>query len=378
MPYAQQAGYGRVSCGAWWKNTDGGLVRRGCAGRAEGGDRGTVFGRRRWRTPWSSGTSGASGEPWSPGPPRATWAPKTTRSPWAEPALPAAEPNVHTSEQPSSGEQMTSEAPSEAPSGATHSTTGHSTTVHSTTVKVIPPGATPPAGTGTAPSRPGAPGGASGVIPSQPSAPAEESTGSPPESADPPRPRVIRIPAPIGGRRPGGSASAASGTKQGRRRSRSPSADREAASGDAPPWERVEQDGRGRTAPIVIVIAVAVVCALLGGLAAFTATLGGSAPASPRPAASIAPAGATAPGARAGTGATGTGVKHTAVGHRSSGHPVSSHTGSDHTRSSGHPSNSGHDSSSRLAPDGRSGQPRSGCPGRWAGCPCGPGGSTTS
>ena len=96
------------------KNSERELVRLGCAGQVEGGGSGTVFGRRRWRTPWSSGTSG---EPWSPGPVRPTWAPKTTRSPWAEPPLPPREPAVHPSGQPS-GTPTTSEAPSEEPSEA--------------------------------------------------------------------------------------------------------------------------------------------------------------------------------------------------------------------------------------------------------------------
>jgi hypothetical protein len=48
-----------------------------------------VFGRRRWRTPWSSGTSG---ELSSPRPVQLTWAPKTTRSPQAKPSPTPAEP----------------------------------------------------------------------------------------------------------------------------------------------------------------------------------------------------------------------------------------------------------------------------------------------
>ena len=289
-----------------------------------------MFGRRRWRMPWSSGTSG---EPWSPEPVRVRW---------AEPSLPPAEPNVHTSDQPSSGAQMTSEAPSEAPSGA----------MHTSTVRVIPPGGTPSARTGTAPIPPGA-------IPSQPAAPPEESTGSPPGSADPTRTRVIRIPALIGIRPPGDSASVSTGAQRTRGRSRSASTAREAASVDAPPWERVGQDGPGRVAPIVI--AIAVLCVLLGGLAAFAATLGGSAPASPGPAASIAPAGATASGPRAGTGAGAgaaakhTAAKHTAAGHTAAGHASGGHASSTehnssrHASSTNHKSGSGHASSSAHA-----------------------------
>ena len=217
---------------------------------------------------------------------------------------------------------MTSEAPSEAPSGA----------MHTSTVRVIPPGMTPSARTGTAPIPPGA-------IPSQPAAPPEESTGSPPGSADPTRTRVIRIPAPIGGGPPGDSASVSTGAQRTRGRSRSASTAREAASPDAPAWERVGQDQPGRVAPIVI--AIAVLCVLLGGLATFAATLGGSAPASPGPAASIAPAGATASGPHAGTGASGAGAKHTAAGHASSGRASSTeHNSSAHASSSGHASSS--------------------------------------
>ena len=271
-----------------------------------------MFGRRRWRMPWSSGTSGTSGEPWSPEPVRVRW---------AEPSLPSAEPNVHTSDHPSSGAQMTSEAPSEAPSGP----------MSSSTVKVIPPGVTATAGTGTAPSRTGGP----GATPSQPEArPAQpggppRSTGSPrpwgsPGSADAQRTRVIRIPASIGLGHPD-SAPAVGGAARTRRRSRSASTAREEASADAPSWEKVRSDGPGRAMPVVI--AVVLVCALLGGLAAFAATLSESAPAGPDPAASIAPAGATAPGGRAGTGVSGAGAKPTSGGHASSG-PGDSRRGS--------------------------------------------------
>lgn len=85
---------------------------------------------------------------------------------------------------------------------------------------------------------------------------------------------------------------------------------------DAPLGEQVGSEGQRRIAPAVI--AVVVVCALLAGLAALAATLGG-ATANPHPAASIAPRGTTAPAARARTGVSRAGIKHIG-GHGHSGH----------------------------------------------------------
>jgi hypothetical protein len=244
------------------------------------GDRGTVFGRRRWRMPWSSGTSG---EPWSPGPVRPTWAPKTTRSPWAEPPPPPGEPAVHLSGQ-RPGTPTTSEAPSEEPSEAP------SRAVSTPTVKVIPPGVTASAGSGTAPGGTGAP----GATPSAGRGGRPGATGSL-ESAGPPRARVIRIPASVGVEHPGDSASASSRAEPMPQRPPLALAEVEAPSVDEPLWEEVGSEGQRRIAPAVI--AVVVVCALLGGLAALAATLGGTA-ANPHPASSIAPGGTTAPGGR--------------------------------------------------------------------------------
>ena len=279
---------------------------------------------------------------------------------------------------------MTSEAPSEAPSGP----------MGSSTVKVIPPGVTATAGTGTAPSRTGGP----GATPSQPEArPAQpggppRSTGSPrpwgsPGSADAPRTRVIRIPASIGLGHPD-SARAVGGAARTRHRSRSASTAGE-ASVDAPSWEKVGSDGPGRAMPVVI--AVVLVCALLGGLAAFAATLSESAPAGPGPAASIAPAGATAPGGRAGTGVSGAGAKPTSGGHASSGHassgPGDSRRGSASpppipsrgTPRGRPPSRPRSQAPSRPPSQSRSAdEPRSGCSGRSAVRPCGRAGSTAS
>jgi hypothetical protein len=204
-----------------------------------------VFGRRRWRTPWTSGTSGTSGVVGTP------------------------------------------------------------------TVKVVPPGVTASAGPGTAPGRAGAPGATSSRLGSP-----LGSTGSP-ESADPRGTRVIRIPASVGIGQAGDPAPASSGAEAARRRPPFALTTHEGQSVDAPPWEQPGADGRGRIAPAVI--AVVIVCALLGGLAAVAATLGGETSSSPGPAASIAPAGRTAPSGRAGTGVRGAGAKHVGGGHRDSG-----------------------------------------------------------
>lgn len=212
-----------------------------------------MFGRRRWRTPWSSGTTG---EPWSPGAVRTTCAPKSTKPPWAEPSLPSAEPAVHTGDQPS-GTTAAAEAPANAVSTPT---------------------------------------------------------------------RLIRIPAWSGVEHPGDAGPVAGGAEPTRRRSRSAVAVREAPSADAPPWEQSGADGPGRTA--LAVLAVVVVCALLGGLAAFTVTLGGRAPVSPGPAASIAP-GTTPPGVGpAGTKVSRADTKHAARGHSDTGHSNTGHSDS--------------------------------------------------
>jgi hypothetical protein len=266
------------------------------------GDRGTVFGRRRWRTPWSSGTSG---EPLSPGLARPTWAPKTTRSPWAVPSLPPAEPAVHAGGQPSAT-PTTSEAPSEEPS---EEPSGAASTP---TVKVIPPGVTASAGAGTAPGRTSAPGAPSSERPCLPIA------GGSRESADPPSTRVIRIPAPVGVEHRRDSAPASSRAEPTRRRFPLIFTMREAPSVHAPRREQVALDERDRIAPAVI--AVVVVCALLSGLAAFAATLGGGTSSSPGPAESIAPGGITASGGSARPGVSGAGAKHTGgSGHGGSG-----------------------------------------------------------
>jgi hypothetical protein len=190
-----------------------------------------VFGRRRWRTPWSSG-----------------------------------EPQA----------------------------------VDTPTVEVVPPGVTASAGQGTAP---GAPSSRLGDPP--------WSTGSP-GSGDPPSTRVIRIPASVGIGHPGDSPPACGAAAATRPRSPSASTAREAPSEHAPPWQQAGSDGRGAIAPAVI--AVVIVCALLGGLAALAATLGRGTSSNPSPAASIAPTGVTAPSGRAGTGVRGADANHS--GHR--------------------------------------------------------------
>jgi hypothetical protein len=221
------------------------------------GDRGTVFGRRRWRTPWSSGTTG---EPWSPGVVRTTWAPKSTKPSWAEPSSPAAEPAVHSGDQPS-GTTAAAEAPAEVTANAVSTRT-----------------------------------------------------------------RLIRIPAWSGVERTGDAGPVAGGAEPTRRRFRSAVAVREAPSVDAPPWEQAGDDRQGRTA--LAVLAAVVVCALLGGLAAFAVTLGGRTPVSPGPAASITP-GVTPPGVgQAGTKVSGAGSKHVARGRVARGHGDSGHSDS--------------------------------------------------
>ena len=84
-------------------------------------------------------------------------------------------------------------------------TSGTSGAVSTPTVKVIPPGVTASAGRGTAPGGVGAP----GATPSSGRGGLPGSGGSP-ESADPPGTRVIRIPASVGVEHPGDSASASS------------------------------------------------------------------------------------------------------------------------------------------------------------------------
>jgi hypothetical protein len=86
---------------------------------------------------------------------------------------------------------------------------------------------------------------------------------------------------------------------------------------DAPLWEQTGSGGQGRIAPVVL--AVVIVCALVGGLAAFAATLGGTT-SNPHPAASIAPEATNAPGARAGTRVSQAGARHIA-GHRAGRRP---------------------------------------------------------
>jgi hypothetical protein len=204
-----------------------------------------VFGRRRWRTPWSSGTSG---EPSALGTP---------------------------------------------------------------TVKVIRPGVTASAGTRTASGRTSSRGAKPSLGPAgQPTA-----KGAP-ESADPSPARVIRIPAAAGPEHPGDSASASSGPEPTRQRSRLALTARGATVPDAPPWEQTGPDGPGQIAPAVL--AVVVVCALLGALAAVAVTIAGRTGASPSPAASIAPAGVTVPALRAGTGVSRAAAKHGGGGHGNS------------------------------------------------------------
>ena len=274
-----------------------------------------MFGRRRWRTPWSSGISG---EAWSPGPGRPTWAPKATRSPWAEPSLPPAEPTVYTSGQPSG-----TPTPSEASPGASSGTSpeapseASSGVVDTPTVTVIEAGATASAAIGTAPGGPGAP----GATPSSRQAGLLRATGSR-ESAGPLRRRVNRILASVGVERTGDFASASSGAEPTRQRSPLALTVGEARSVNAPPVEQVRSDGQGQIAPAVI--AIAVVCALLGGLAAFAATLGGTT-ARPHPAASIASENPTAPAGRPRTGGSGAGTKHIG-GHSHGGHGRGGHS----------------------------------------------------
>jgi hypothetical protein len=178
------------------------------------------------------------------------------------------------------------------------------------TVTVIPPGVTTSAGTGTVPGRTAAP----DATPS----PGADGTPGSPGSVDPPPTRVIRIPASVGGGH-AGSASAFSGAQPTRPRSGPALTARGAPSADAPPWEQTGSDGRGRIA--LVVLAVVVVCALVGGLAAFAATLGGTA-SSPHPAASIAPGATSAPGARAGTRVSRAGARHVASRRADSGRAV--------------------------------------------------------
>jgi hypothetical protein len=102
-------------------------------------------------------------------------------------------------------------------------------------------------------------------------------------------------------------------------------AEREARSAEPPPWEQGGSDGPERIA--LAVLAVVIVCALLGGIAVFATTLGGST-ASPSPAASIAPTGSTPPAGPAGTAVSGASGKPTVkpsstirAGH-GAGHPA--------------------------------------------------------
>jgi hypothetical protein len=208
-----------------------------------------VFGRRRWRMPWSSETSG---EPWAADTP---------------------------------------------------------------TVKVIPPGAKASAGTGTAPGGAGGSGGAGGPDGAgAPGATSSRLAGGPageagsPGSGDPPSTRVIRIPASVGIGHAGDSAPGSAGAEATGQRSPFALSTREGQSADAPPWEQAESDQWGRTASAVI--AVVIVCALLGGLAAVAATLSGRPSSRPDPAASIPPTGIPAPAGRAGTGVSGAGARH--------------------------------------------------------------------
>jgi hypothetical protein len=89
---------------------------------------------------------------------------------------------------------------------------------------------------------------------------------------------------------------AGSGAERARRRFLRAVTAREEPSVDAPAWEQAGSDTRGEIVPAVI--AVVVVCALLGGLVALAATVGGETSSNPGPAASIAPRGTTAPGAQ--------------------------------------------------------------------------------
>jgi hypothetical protein len=280
-------------------------VGLGCAGQVDGGRPGDVFGRRRWRTPWSSRTSG---DPWSPEAVRPTRVPTTAGSPWAQSSPAPAEPAAKASGQPT-GPPTTTRVPAERPPGAPALSA-----VSTPTVKVIPSGSTAAANAGTAAGRAGPP----GVPPASPPAPA-----SPPGpagsrgSADPPRARLIRIPA-WSGVEHRGDAGADGGAGSTRRRSRPALAVREAPSLDVPSWEQAGDGAQGRIAPAVL--AVVVICALLGGLSAFAVTRSGSTPVSPSPAASIAPAGESASGgAPAGTKVSGAGTKPVARGHGDSG-----------------------------------------------------------
>jgi hypothetical protein len=115
---------------------------------------------------------------------------------------------------------------------------------------------------------------------------------------------VIRIPTSVGGGH-AESASAWSGSTA-----------RGAPSADAPHREQAGSAGQGRIAPVVL--AVVVVCALVGGLAAFASTLGGTT-SSPHPAASIAPAATNAHGTRAGTRISRAGARPVASGRTDSG-----------------------------------------------------------
>lgn len=242
---------------------------------------GTVFGRRRWRTPWSSGTSG---KPWSVGAAGPTWASKTTRSPGVQHSLAPGEPTVHIDDQ-SQGAPVAAETPAATPSGA----------ADTPTVRVIRPVVTASDGPATAPAK-------AGARAATPLAVADELPGRirSPGPANPPRTRVIRIPASIGAANPEDPAADSGGAQSAGRRAWLALATREAPSVDAPAWERGGTGRPGRIASVVI--AVVIVCALLGGLAAFAATLGGAATSTPGPAASIAPGSATVPAGTPGSG----------------------------------------------------------------------------
>jgi hypothetical protein len=209
--------------------------------------------------------------------------------------------------------------------------------VSTPTVTVIPPGATVSAGIGTASAGAGAPGATPSSGPARPEASEpvgrSEAAGSL-ESADEPRTRVVRIPAQVRGGRAEDSApvsGGAGGTAAPRRRPRLALTWRGAPSADAPPRGQPGADGQGRIAPVVL--AVVVVCALVGGLAAVAATVGGTT-SSPHPAASIAPEATQPPGARAGTGVSRAGATHVASGRADSGRaaarPAPTPTGTPH------------------------------------------------
>jgi hypothetical protein len=141
-------------------------------------------------------------------------------------------------------------------------------------------------------------------------------SATPYTAADSPTVTVIRVPAAGGIEDPADAAAAFGGADPSALHSPAALTSGGAAWVGGRPWQVSGSGGRGQVAPAVL--AVVGICALLGGLWAFTAGLGG-AKAGPAAASSIAPGGM----AVAGTAVSGTGVKHSrAVGHGHTGNGV--------------------------------------------------------